>query len=63
MVAGGYGDGAWLRSVEFFDFKKGLNFFNDLMIQKFIATEQYFSTGLPRHTSVPWNLFRCAAKS
>ena len=23
LVAGGYGDGAWLRSVEFFDFKTG----------------------------------------
>ena len=26
LVAGGYGDGAWLRSVEFFDFKTGTIF-------------------------------------
>ncbi len=28
-----------------------------------LSLQQCFSTGVPRHTSVPWNFFRCAAKS
>jgi hypothetical protein len=34
MVAGGYGDGAWLRSVEFFDFKKGSISWQILILSK-----------------------------
>ena len=28
LVAGGYGDGAWLRSVEFYNFKDGEHIFS-----------------------------------
>ena len=28
-----------------------------------ICVEQCFSTGVPRHTSLPWNFLRCAPKS
>ena len=34
LVAGGYGDGAWLRSVEFYNFKDG-NYFNRRLQQAF----------------------------
>jgi hypothetical protein len=27
-----------------------------------VELEQWFSTGVPRHTSVPWNFLKCAAK-
>jgi len=33
----------------------------DLFTHDYI--EQCFSTGVPRHISVPWNSFRCAVKS
>jgi hypothetical protein len=38
LVVAGYGDGAWLRSVEFFDFKKGFYLNLLFLIDKFFSS-------------------------